>query len=61
MRQACYHPGKRNTLDELRELARPGRCLIVYHHQTRRKGGHHGEIDYGADRLRERPHTLNVG
>jgi hypothetical protein len=27
--------------------------LIVYPHQTRRKGGHHCEIDYWADRLRE--------
>jgi hypothetical protein len=40
-------------LSELRELATPGRCLIVYHHHTRRKGGHHGEIEHWTDRLRD--------
>jgi hypothetical protein len=44
--------GKSVLLDELRELARQGRCLIVYHHQTRRAGGHHAEIEHWADRLR---------
>ena len=44
--------GKSVLLSELRELAKPGRCLIVYHHHTRRKGGHHSEIEYWADRLR---------
>ncbi len=44
--------GKSVTLDELRQLRRPGRCLIVYHHHTRRPGGHHAEIDYAATRLR---------
>jgi hypothetical protein len=45
--------GKSVTLDELRLLARPGRCLIVYHHHTRRAGGHHAEIEYWGNRLRE--------
>jgi hypothetical protein len=45
--------GKSVLLSELRALARPGRCLIVYHHHTHRKGGHHAEIEYWADRLRE--------
>jgi len=45
--------GKSILLAELRALAKPGRCLIVYHHQTRRQGGHHSEIEYWADRLRE--------
>ncbi len=45
--------GKSVLLSELRALARPGRCLIVYHHQTRRKGGHHAEMEHWADRLRE--------
>jgi hypothetical protein len=44
--------GKSILLSELHELARPGRCLIVYHHHTRRKGGHHSEIDHWAGRLR---------
>jgi hypothetical protein len=44
--------GKSVLLSELRELARPGGCLIVYHHHTRRKGGHQSEIEHWADRLR---------
>jgi hypothetical protein len=44
--------GKSVTLAELRSLSKPERCLIVYHHQTRRSGGHHAEIGYWADRLR---------
>ena len=44
--------GKSVLLTELHELATPGRCLIVYHHQSRRKGGHHCEIVYWAERLR---------
>lgn len=44
--------GKSILLSELRALARPGRCLIVYHHQTRRKGGHVVDIEHLADRLR---------
>jgi hypothetical protein len=43
--------GKSVLLSELLELARPGRCLIVYHHHTRRLGGHHAEIAYWTDRL----------
>jgi hypothetical protein len=43
--------GKSILLNELHELASPGRCLIVYHHQTRRKGGHQLEVAYWADRL----------
>lgn len=45
--------GKSITVAELRAFARPGRCLIVYHHQTRRTGGHHAEINYWAGRLRQ--------
>jgi hypothetical protein len=44
--------GKSVTFSELLELVRPGRCLIVYHHHTRRTGGHHAEIGYWVDRLR---------
>jgi hypothetical protein len=44
--------GKSVLMNELRELAIPGRCLLVYHHQTRREGGHYSEIDHWADRLR---------
>jgi hypothetical protein len=38
-------------LSELRELAGSDRCLIVYHHQTRRAGGHHAEIEHWLHRL----------
>ena len=54
---AGFHPtaaksGKSIMISELRQLARPGRCLIVYHHQSRREGGHHAEMQHWADRLR---------
>ena len=45
--------GKCVSLAQLSELSRPGRSLIVYHHQTRRKGGHIEELKYWAERLRE--------
>jgi hypothetical protein len=44
--------GKSILLSELSDLARPGRCLLVYHHQTRRAGGHHSEIEHWSHRLR---------
>jgi hypothetical protein len=44
--------GKSVLLSELRELSRPGRCLIVYHHHTRREGGNQSEIEHWANRLR---------
>lgn len=45
--------GKCVSLAELRELRRDGRALIVYHHQTRRRGGHREEVNYWSDRLRD--------
>ena len=53
-RHGAVKAGKSVTLEEIRHLAKPGRCLIVYHHHTRRAGGHHAEIGYWADRLRGR-------
>jgi hypothetical protein len=44
--------GKSIMISELHQLARSGRCLIVYHHHTRRAGGHHAEMQHWADRLR---------
>jgi hypothetical protein len=44
--------GKSILISELRDLAKSGRCLIVYHHHTRRKGGHHCEIEYWGKHLR---------
>jgi hypothetical protein len=45
--------GKSIMISELHQLARFGRCLIVYHHHTRRAGGHNAEMQHWADRLRE--------
>ncbi len=44
--------GKSVSIAELLGLSRPGRTLIVYHHQTRRKGGHGEELSYWSARLR---------
>ena len=46
--------GKSITWNELAALRAPGRALIVYHHQTRFKGGHIAEIGHLARGLRER-------
>ncbi|MCX7381012.1 MAG: hypothetical protein NT133_06230 [Alphaproteobacteria bacterium] len=45
--------GKSIELSEVRRLAANGRCAVVYHHQTRRKGGHLEEIEYWCKRLRD--------
>lgn len=44
--------GKCVSVAQLTALSDPGRTLIVYHHQTRRKGGHVEELQYWADKLR---------
>ena len=41
------------SMAELCALREPGRALIVYHHQTRRPGGHLAELDHWGDRLRK--------
>jgi hypothetical protein len=51
-RSTAHKSGKSIMISELHQLARPGRCLIVYHHHTRRAGGHHAEMQHWADRLR---------
>ncbi len=43
--------GKCISLAQLSALAAPSKTLIVYHHQTRRKGGHLAELRYWADML----------
>ena|SRR5665213_2628648 len=45
--------GKSVSFRELLELGAHGRPLLVYHHQTRRKGGHLAEIEYLSDVLRD--------
>ena len=37
--------GKQMPLAELQKLAQ-GRCAVIYHHNTRRRGGHDAEVDY---------------
>ena len=37
--------GKQMPLEEVRALARD-RCAVIYHHNTRRAGGHDAEVDY---------------
>ena len=54
---AGFHPtaaksGKNIMISEIHQLARTERWLIVYHHQSRRNGGHHAEMQHWADRLR---------
>ena len=39
------------TFDDIASLKRKNRTLIVYHHQTRRKGGHFAEIEYQVERF----------
>lgn len=44
--------GKSVALVELDALRRPGRTLLVYHHQTRMRGGHDFELEHWGARLR---------
>ena len=44
--------GKSVALSELQALRRPGRALLVYHHQTRMRGGHEAELEHWGKRLR---------
>jgi hypothetical protein len=37
--------GKQMPLQEVQALA-SGRCAVIYHHNTRRKGGHDAEVDF---------------
>jgi hypothetical protein len=37
--------GKQIPLEEVRALA-SGRCAVIYHHNTRRPGGHDAEVDF---------------
>ena len=37
--------GKKMSLSEVQAQAR-GRCAVIYHHNTRRRGGHDAEVDH---------------
>ncbi len=77
-RPGTIKSGKSITLNEVCDLARPGRCLVVsathrshqssaclvepvylvvYHHQSRRKGGHHAEMEHWRDHLKSKGFT----
>jgi hypothetical protein len=43
--------GKSILMAEIVALRRSGRTVVVYHHQTRRKGGHVDELRHLAERL----------
>lgn len=42
--------GKQIPLEEVRAISK-GRCAIIYHHNTRRAGGHDAEVDYWMDQF----------
>ncbi len=44
--------GKCIALAEAKGLSAPGRTLVIYHHHSRRKGGHLAELEHWAERLR---------
>lgn len=39
-------------IGEMQELKQNHRAIVIYHHQSRRKGGHTEELSYQANRLR---------
>jgi hypothetical protein len=43
--------GKSVSIAEITALRRPGRNIIIYHHQTRRRGGHVQELSHLAATL----------
>jgi hypothetical protein len=43
--------GKSVAIEEITELKRDARTIVVYHHQTRFAGGHQSEIRHLANRL----------
>jgi hypothetical protein len=53
LRLTRQYAGKSVTIGEMKELQNGTRPMVVYHHQTRRRGGHSSEICDLAARLRE--------
>jgi hypothetical protein len=51
LRLTCRRAGKSVTIEEIKELQESNRSVVVYHHQTRRPGGHRSEIHDLAARL----------
>lgn len=52
LRPTWRHAGKSVFIEDLQGLAKAGRAMIVYHHQTRRRGGHEVELSHVASELR---------
>lgn len=42
--------GKQMPLAEVKELAQ-GRCAVIYHHNTRRRGGHDAEVEHWLNEI----------
>lgn len=60
-----FHPGaakagKSVALAELGALQRPGRTIVVYHHQTRMKGGHIVELSHWGKRIANLGFTVDA-
>jgi len=53
LRLTLRRAGKSVTLEEIRSLSQNHRTIVIYHHQTRRKGGHQSELRDLATRLRK--------
>jgi hypothetical protein len=49
-RKSRFKFGKRISLEEVRHLS-DKRCAIIYHHNSRRKGGHDAEVDYWLNEI----------
>lgn len=45
--------GKSVTIEEIKALQKRNRAMVIYHHQTRLRGGHLAEINNLATRLRK--------
>jgi hypothetical protein len=51
LKLTCSRAGKSVFVAEIKALTDDQRAIVVYHHQSRRKGGHLKEILYLAQRL----------
>ena len=52
MRLTHRRAWKSVTIEDISTLAQSNRTMVIYHHQTRRKGGHISELHNLAERLR---------
>ncbi|MBN8499926.1 MAG: hypothetical protein J0M19_02100 [Sphingomonadales bacterium] len=52
--------GKSVALDEICALRRSGRTIVVYHHQTRMKGGHIAELSHWGKKIADLGFTVDA-